>query len=297
MQKRLCVDQKSCSRFAKKGAVRVNCSGLNRLTINLNWSIQVSQLIQKLKIAARLEASPLGFSGVNKAAVKPTPVIVARVSGDEKQASSLVAGADAVFIDTFQEEVAARFIKQLTKEDMKMPYGCWLGNNSGSMNDFYALDLDADMSQLKNNKAGKALVISPDIEDKFLRQLDDLPVDAIVVEEKGSLSCRLTIKNYMQCHRLAIAVSKPLLLHIDSKVTAQDVEEMWSYGIDGFVVDIDPAFPSAIQDLVKMIDSIDLDLRRKKISLTPIIPSVRIYNNQDNETSPDEDGDDDDYDE
>jgi hypothetical protein len=72
---------------------------------------------------------------------------------------------------------------------------------------------------------------------------------------------------------------------------------MWSYGIDGFVVDIDPAFPSAIQDLVKMIDSIDLDLRRKKISLTPIIPSMRSFDNQDSEQAPDEDGDDDDYEE
>lgn len=259
----------------------------------------MSQLIQKLRIAARLETPPLGFSGVNKAAVKPSPVIVARVSGDEKQASSLVTGADAVFIDTFQEEVAARFIKQLAKEDITMPYGSWLGNNSGSMNDFYALDLEADMNQLKNTKAGKALVVGPDIEDKFLRQLDDLPVDAIIVEEKGSLSCRLTVKNYMLCHRLAVAVSKPLLLHIDSKITAQDVEEIWSYGIDGFVVDIDPAFPAAIQDLAKMIESIDLDLRRKKISLTPIIPSLRSFDNQDSEPAPDEpdeDGDDD-YDE
>lgn len=256
----------------------------------------MSQLIQKLKIAARLEVPPLGFTGVSKTKTKPRPVLVARVSGEEKQSSSLVKGADAVFIDTFQEEVADRFIKQLEKETTKMPYGCWLGNMVHCQNDFFALNLDADMNQIKETEAGKALVVEPDIEDKYLRQLDNLPVDAIVIEDKERLSCRLTIKNYILCRRMALAVSKPLLIHVDLTITAQDIEEMWNYGIDGFVVDADPAFPAAVQELRQVIDKLDLDSRHKKIALVPIIPSVKNSAQDLNEPMPDEDDDEDDYD-
>jgi len=259
--------------------------------------MHVSELVKKLKNAARIEAPPLGFAGVNRKQEKPRPVLVARASGDEKQALSLVEGADAVFIDTHQEEVADRFIKQLAKDKVVMPYGCWLGNNSGCQNDFYALNLDADMCQLKKTKAGKALVVEPEIEDKFLRQLDDLPVDAVVIEGREGHACRLTIKNYMLCRRLAIAINKPLLIRVDLKIDARDMEEMWDYGIDGFVVDVDPAVPSAVKDLRKVIDNLDLDSHRKKISLSPIIPFVKSSLSSSPEPVPDEDEDDDDYDE
>lgn len=257
----------------------------------------MSELIQKLKIAARLEVPPLGFAGVSKARIKPKPVLVARVSGDGKHSFSLVEGADAVFIDTYQEEIADRFIKQLAKENGKMPYGCWLGNNSGCQNDFYALNLDADMNQLKKTTAGKALVVEPDIEDKYLRQLDDLPVDAIVIEGKEGQTCKLSIKNYILCQRMAVAINKPLLIRVELKISAQDIEEMWDYGIDGFVVDVDAVFPEAVKDLRKIIDSLDLESRRKKSPISPVIPSIAGRSQEAQEPLPDEDGDDDDYDE
>jgi len=252
----------------------------------------VSQLIQKLKIAARLEVPPLGFTGVSKAKPKPAPVLVARVTGEEKQAAELVDGADAVFIDTHQEEVADRFIKQLAKQNSKMPYGCWLGSITNFPNDFYALTLETEMTKIKEIKAGKALVVDPEIEDKYLRQLDSLPIDAVVIENKEGVSCRLTIKNYILCRRMALAVTKPLLIHVDSTMTAGDIEEMWSRGIDGFVVDVDPSFPAEIKELRGTIDGLKLDPRHKQTSFLPVVPSVKVDAEPVEVSSPDEDDDD-----
>jgi hypothetical protein len=258
----------------------------------------VSQLIQKLKIAARLEVTPLGFAGINKAKVKPSPVLVARITGDEKQIAKLVEGADAVFIDTHQEEAVDRVLKQFTKNVPEMIYGCWLGVITNSASDFYAVTLDTDMNKLKGTEAGKAIIVDPDLEDRYLRQLDSLPVDAIVMENKEGVTCRLTVKNYILCRRMALAASKPLVIHADLKITAQDVEEMWNSGIDGFVVDVDTAFPSAVKELRQAIDKLELNPRHnEKMSVTPLIPVIKMDTGGSNEPLPDEEDDDDDFDE
>ncbi|MBN1369468.1 MAG: hypothetical protein JW954_04450 [Dehalococcoidaceae bacterium] len=257
----------------------------------------VSQLISKLKIAARLEPLPLGFTGVSKAAPKPKPVLIARIKGDEKQAAELVQGADGVFIDTHQEEIADRFIKLMEKEPVQLPYGCWLGNNSACNNDFYMLNFEADMSTIKATDTGKILLVEPEVEDKFLRQLDDLPVDAILVGSSEGQPCRLTIKNYMLCHRIAVAVSKPLIIHAGNKIGSAEIEEMWEYGIDGVMVDIDSNEPAIIASFRELLDKLDLSAKRKKIRLTPVIPGIGSGSAaSSHEPEPDEEGDDDEED-
>jgi len=257
----------------------------------------VSQLINKLKIAARLEPLPLGFTGVNKAAPRPKPVLIARIKGDEKQAAALVRGADGVFIDTHHEEIADRFIKLMEKEPVQMPYGCWLGNNSACDNDFYMLNLEADMNIVKATETGKILILDPEVEDKYLRQLDDLPVDAVLVGSPEGNPCRLTLKNYMLCHRMAVAVSKPLVIHAGNKIGGTEIEEMWEYGVDGIMVDVDSAEPDIVASFRALIDKLDLSARRKKIRLAPVIPGIgnsSVAGSGKPEPDEDDDGDDDD---
>lgn len=254
----------------------------------------MSQLITKLKIAARLEPPPLGFTGVNRAAPRPKPVLIARIKGDEKQAPLMIRGADAVFIDTHQEEIADRFIKLMEKEPVQLPYGCWLGNNSACNNDFYMLNLEAEMNTIKANETGKILMLDPEVEDKYLRQLDDLPVDAVLVGSAEGSPCRLTLKNYMLCHRMAVAVSKPLVIHASNKIGGAEIEEMWEYGIDGIMVDVDCADSDIVAGFRTMIDKLDLSARRKKIRLAPVIPGTGSSPSAgSHEPEPDEDGDDD----
>lgn len=254
----------------------------------------MSQLITKLKIAARLEPLPLGFTGVSKAAPRPKPVLIARIKGDEKQAAALVKGADGVFIDTHQEEIADRFIKLMEKEPEQLPYGCWLGNNSACNNDFYMLNLEAEMTTIKATETGKILILEPEVEDKYLRQLDDLPVDAVLVGSPEVNPCRLTLKNYMLCHRMAVAISKPLVIHAGNKIASSEIEEMWEYGVDGIMIDVDSAEPDAVANFKAMIDKLDLSARRKKIRLAPVIPGIGSSPAAGSpEPEPDEDGDDD----
>jgi len=252
----------------------------------------VSQLINKLKIAARLEPLPLGFTGFNRSTPKPKPVLIARIKGDEKQAAELVRGADGVFIDTHQEEIADRFIKLMEKEPVQMPYGCWLGNNSACNNDFYMLNFEADMNSVKAADTGKILIVEPEVEDKFLRQLDDLPVDAVLVGSPDGHPCRLTLKNYMLCHRLAVAVSKPLVIHAGNKTGSAEIEEMWEYGIDGVMVDVDSTEPDIVASFRDLIDKLDLSAKRKKIRLAPVIPSIGSSSEpSQHDPEPDEEGD------
>ncbi len=255
----------------------------------------MSELIKKLRIAARLDPPPMGFTKVNKAASKPKPILVARISGEFKALASLLKGADAVFVDVQQEEVAARIVGQLSKLKGNFSHGCRLDTLACKLKDFSVFSLDSDMSEVKKAEKGRVLAIVPEIEDKYLRSLDDLPIDAVMVTGKNNDKCRLTLQNYMLCHRLAMAVSRPLIIHISPDITAQDVEEMWDYGIDGVVVDIDANNPDVIQKFRKIIDSLEFTTRRKKISLTPIIPlSAAGGAPGPSQPEPDDDDDDDD---
>ncbi len=254
----------------------------------------MSNLVTKLRIAARLEPAPMGFTGVNVDSPRPKPVLIARVGGEARKVVSLVKGADAVFIDTHQEEVADKIIKQLGSEKgkNKTPIGCWLGNNPECKSDFNVLVMDTDMTLLKNAKEGKVLVVEPNIEDKYLKFLDDLPVDAIMVARSEGQPCRLTLESYVLCQRMALAISKPLVVHVGSNIGPQELSDMWDYGIDGVMVDVDSVNPSLINKFRGVIDSLDLAKKRKKIRLTPVIPANEApQSGSSGEPYPDEDDD------
>jgi hypothetical protein len=250
-----------------------------------------SKLVRQLRIAARLETAAIGFTSVGPRGPKPRPVLVARVTGEEKQLNGLIKGADAVFVDTSQEEVTDKIIKQLAKNKTSMPFGCWLGNNAGCKADFNMLTLDADMGGLKNCDAGKVLQVNPEIEDKYLRQLDELPVDAVMMAAGDGHPIQLSLQKYMQCRRLAAALTRPLLVHVSSSTGDGDLADLWEYGVDGVVIDVNAAQAGAIISFRKIIDKLELEGRRRKIRLAPVIPASSGPVGQPEEPLPDEDGD------
>ena len=254
--------------------------------------MNVSQLISKLKIAARLEPAPMGFANVGVKTPNPKPVLVARVTGDVKQVTALVKGADAVYIDVNQEEIAIKIIKQLqaVRGKGKLPYGCWMGNNPASKTDFSVCTLDVDMTVFKKTEGGKVLLVYSDIDDRYLRFLDEIPIDAILVTGNETQPCGLTLQNYILCQRLANVITRPLIYHVSANTGPKELSDMWDYGVDGVMID---AGADAIQNFARLIDGLELNKKRKKSGLTPVIPGVARSKLA---ASPEPEPDDDDYD-
>ncbi len=231
----------------------------------------MSRLIEKLRYAARLETEPFGFASIGKAHTRAGPVVVARITGEEKKLASLAAGADGLFIDIQKEEVADRIAKKLVRDKSSLAYGSWLNVSVPSI-DFRVFNLDADMSAVKNNSEGKVLMVEPGLEDRFIRLLDSLPIDAVILADPEGQPCQMTLRNYMLCQRLALSLSKPLLIHSAFNFGPGEMELMWEYGIDGFMVDIDPANPALIKEFRSTVDGLELNPNRRKTRLSAFIP-------------------------
>lgn len=257
----------------------------------MSKNISDSKLVHQLRIAARLETTAIGFTSVGSRGPRPRLVLVARITGEEKQIAGLVKGADAVFVDTSQEEVNDKIIKQLARSKPNLPFGCWLGNNTGSKTDFNVLNLDTDMATLKNCSNGRVLQVEPEIEDRYLRQLDELPVDAVMMDPGDSRPFQLSLHKYMQCRRMAAALTRPFMVHISSSAGSSDLADLWEYGVDGVVVDVNSAQTGTINGFRLAIDKLGLEVRRRKIRLTPILPGSSASAAQPEGPAPDEDGD------
>ncbi len=238
----------------------------------------------------------MGFANVKAAVFSVKPVLVARACSDVKNISELAKGADAVFLDAHQEEVADKLFRQIADNNCECnpPCGCWLGNSPACRPDFTVFSIDTDMALVKNASCGKVLIISSDIEDKYLRMLDDLPVDAILLAQCEGQPCRPTLQHYMLCQRIAMSVSKPLIVHVGTNIGVQEITDLWDYGIDGIMVDVDNVDPMIISNLEKIIGNLELKAKRKKIRLAPIIPNIAVSQSQQQpEPAPDEDDDED----
>lgn len=233
----------------------------------------MSKFIDKLKQLSQTAPEPMGFKAAAAATPKPKMLLVARVADFAD-----VAGADAGVISLTGP--GAKSIKEALKAAPDIPWGGWLGDSVRedikpliAECDFLVFPSNAALTTLPSDKVGKVLEVPPSLGDGLLRAVEELPVDAVLMDSALADGQPLTWNHLMQFQRCANLLTKPVLVSVSHTVTSSELQAMHAVGVKGIVVEVKAGQPAGrLAELRQAIDKIVLPApanRRRPMALIP----------------------------
>ncbi len=238
----------------------------------------MSRLIEKFKQASKVAPSPMGFRTARPAAAMPKLLLVASLeAGATENPVDYLDGADAVLIRFTGTALTTKAVQKIASSLTDIPWGLYLTDDENKK----AAEIGADFtlfpaaSQVDDipgdDKTGKILQVESSMDDSLLRAVNDLPVDAVLVEdtfEAGALSWH----QLMIFQHLANMFAKPLIVGAPTGITEKELKALWDAGVDGIMVEIDKAGKAGLNPLRQAIDRLPPRSGRKHGKMSVVLP-------------------------
>jgi hypothetical protein len=248
----------------------------------------VSKFIDRLKQVLQPAPQPMGFRPSNSVSSRPKIQLVANLSTDAGALENRLAVADAIILPASQhistEIVWGIETKKGILEEVKQ------AKEAGA--DFVVLTTGGTVIPT-GQEIGKILRVESSITDVLLRTINELPIDAVLIEDNAS-DLLLTWQRLMLVHRFAGFLSKSLLLPVLPGITAEELKLIWETGVSGVVIDISSKTDTAaLKNLRQIINELPFQSPKKREKLSAVLPHIA---EEVHKEEPDKDDDDDDED-
>ena len=246
----------------------------------------MSQFIDKLKQVSQAVPQSMGFRSAQPVSVKPRILLIASLAqADINDLADRVAGADAGLLP-LTKSTGADSLAKVSQAVSDIPWGGWLRDiASGETERVTKIGLDfvvfppasTPLATLKDNKVCKILEIGATLSEGLLRAVDALPVDAVLVTNEQEGEYFLTWQHLMFFQRCADLLSKPLLVSIPSKVSANELQALWEAGVNGVVVGVEAEQPvERLKELRQVIDKLVFPPQRERRKTEALLPYTSI---------------------
>ncbi|MCH7481566.1 MAG: hypothetical protein IIC31_01840 [Chloroflexi bacterium] len=259
----------------------------------------MGELLDKLERASRGAAAPLGFAQmVKREKIAPMLLLGALAAGDAEGANLAADGAlDGTIVvgtggaDKAGVDRSAAALKGTT-------FGVWLDEAQPAMPegaDFGVFSSETTpASALSGNERTTVMHVVPELDDSLLRTIENLPVDAFLVSlaDAGSL----TVRQLMRLARVRGVTSRPILVHVASLPTQEEIELLRDAGAGAVVVDLAGQTAASLKALRDLLDDLphEAPKRRKGRGVVTLgSPPASASAPSRREPEPDEDDDDD----
>ena len=206
----------------------------------------MSSLLDKLEQVSQPALRRLGFA-ISEAIIPPPPmVIVSRYLDNGIQLlQDSASTTDAGIIGMTETSSIKEIIKIGTHFGDTIPWGIQLDtvpqlsvdelHKAGC--DYVVFGVEDTMASVLNHEVmGKVLSVAVDLEDKFVRVLEDIPAEALILENENK--GHVTLKQLMEYRIILSAVSKPVLISASASIFEEDVTSLYNLGMVGIVIDI-----------------------------------------------------------
>jgi hypothetical protein len=249
----------------------------------------MSQFIEKLSQLSQGTTQPIGFRPRQPTLPRPKIQLVASLAQEE--AESLVnhiTGADAALLRISSLSSGSQTLKKMSQAVADIPWGGWL-KTSGQSGisplikagcDFVVFPTSAPLTVFNKGevgKIGKILEVETSLSDGLLRVLNGLPVDAVFLAAEEKTELPLTWQHLMLFQRLGDWLTKPLLVPVPAKITADELQALWAAGVDGVVVAVTSELSSErFQELRQVINELPFPTPRRRGKPEPLLPRIRL---------------------
>ena len=243
----------------------------------------MSKLLDRLERVNRGPTASLGFGAAARVEKTRAMALVGTLSDPGKAvegASDLAKiDADGALIDGLDLK---KIQKQLAQALDTVPWGVRVpGLNSEQVSqykeqgcDFMAFPAgNALLEALGEADTAYILSIQPDIDDKLLRAIETLPVDAVLLPFK-SADPPLTLQHLLTISSVRRAFSKYLLLELPGAPTSKEMEALRDIGVNGLVVDTTVVSAEKLAGLHEELLALPRRKRDRSERATAILPGT-----------------------
>jgi len=247
----------------------------------------MSKFIDRLKQVSQPTPAPMGFRRSTTESNRPRIQLVAHLENPPKSPGDRFAAADAVILSS-------------AGTAFDMAWGMWLRKGEAAEAK-QAVEAGADFVVLPaggpvlaaDKETGRVLTVETSIADMMLRAVNDLPIDAVLLEDTSAGQAgqvgAVTWRTLMHFRRFAASLTRPVLVSVPVTATAEELQLVWDTGVSGIVAHISsPADVVSLAELRTRVDGLQYPARRKE-KLSPTVPQVA----ESHDEEPEEDEDDD----
>ena len=241
----------------------------------------MSRFLDRLDRINRGAPTTLGF-GAARAEKVPSMALLGMLSDPARaaQGASVLAeiGADGALIEGMGID---DINKKLAKKLDKVPWGIKVSELKGDQVtsyrgkgcDFLAFSPEgASLGALEDEDTAYLLCIQLDMEERLLRAIEDLPVDAVLLP-MTSVVPPLTLQHMMSVSSVRSSFSKYLLLEMPGLPTSEELGGLREIGVDGLVVDATSVSASELKGLKERLLTLPKRQRFKSVKADAILPS------------------------
>ena len=260
----------------------------------------MSELITRLEKISKGSPTPMGFGAVSRAEKMPCMALVGLLRSNHAKKAELVAkvkfdaallegdGLDGQLSDiagalnTVPWGVAVDELDSKKAQEL-IEKGC----------DFFVVSLQkTEMEAMREEKPAYLLPVPLDADDRFLRAVEGLPVDAVILSLDSAAS-PLTLQHFVSIGTIRPMLDKYLLLKVGASVTSRELEALRDAGVDALVVDVEKASEKALTELKERLLDLPKPKKNKSERLSALLPRLSQKTAATpRRTEPDEDDDD-----
>ncbi len=245
----------------------------------------MSRFMDKLNQVSQAEPQPIGFRVAPAGSPKLKMLLVASLAqADVSDAADYVAGADAGLLSIPKLSSGAKTFQKVSQVVSDIPWGGWLRDvgregikqmvKAGC--DFVVFPaVNTSLAILQGDEVGRILQVEASLGEGLLKTLNDLPIDAVLIAGEQEGGYFLTWHHLMLFRRLANLLTKPLLVSVPSKVTANELQALWDAGVDGVIVEVGAGKPAGgLKGLRQAIDKLTFPSLRKRGKVEALLPHI-----------------------
>ena len=256
----------------------------------------MSKFLDRLDKITRGVPAPMGFGTSGRAEKLPTMALIGLLSRSHNKGASLLAkiNADGALIQGAETEAQLQQLGELLGD---IPWGVSVQNLSedGASRyleqgcNFLAFTADqATLAALSGEDTAYLLYISPDLEERSLRAIEELPVDAVILT-MDSLEPPLNLQHLMDVGAIRCMFNKYLLVHLPQPVGPGELRGLRDIGVDGVIIDVASASAEGLREMKKHLLNLPKP-RKPRLSKTDAVLPHTAYQAP---SSPQEEEDDD----
>ena len=242
----------------------------------------MSRFIDKLNQVSQAMPQPVGFRTAPQVSPKPKMLLVASlVEANVESLADYVAGADAGLLPISKPSSGVKTFKEMSQAVPAIPWGGWLRSagirDIGSMVkvgcDFIVFPAaTTPLTMIQKNEVGRILEVEASLSEGLLKVVDELPVDAVFIG--GEKREGLTWQHLMLFQRFADLLTKPVLVSVTLKVTANELQALWEAGVRGVMVEVGVGQPGRVSELRQVINKLSFPSHRKSGKAEALLPYV-----------------------